>query len=201
LLLHGAGDLLGVLVHFTHGGNNGLHGLDRTIGRALDRVDLLLDVIGRLGGLVGERLHLARNHGKATARLARARRLDGGVEREQIGLRGKVLNEAHHVADTLCRGRQAFDLEVGGAGVLGDLVDDAARGGNARADIADGNGQLLSGRRYGLHIRGRLVRSRGHGGDALVRVGSHVRQHPCGSSMVRALLAKAPRMPAIEPRN
>jgi hypothetical protein len=44
------------------------------------------------------------------------------------GLRGHVLDQAHHVADPLRRGGEALDLEIGGAGVLGDLADDAARG-------------------------------------------------------------------------
>ena len=43
-----------------------------------------------------------------TACVARARRLDGGVEREQIGLGGHILNEAHHVANPLGRGGEAL---------------------------------------------------------------------------------------------
>ena len=38
----------------------------------------------------GERLHLGGDHREAAARIAGARRLDGGVEREQVGLAGDV---------------------------------------------------------------------------------------------------------------
>ena len=47
-----------------------------------------------LCGLLGEALDLGGHHGKALAGLARARRLDGGVERQQIGLRGNVVDQA-----------------------------------------------------------------------------------------------------------
>ncbi len=46
----------------------------------------MADVARRLGGLFGQRLHLGRNHRKAAARIAGARRFDGGVERQQVGL-------------------------------------------------------------------------------------------------------------------
>src|SRR3546814_10805198 len=47
-----------------------------------------------LGGLHGERLHLAGHHGEALAGLAGARRLDGRVERQQVGLLGDVMDQA-----------------------------------------------------------------------------------------------------------
>ena len=59
--------------------------------RALDRGDLRRDLLGRLAGLRGQRLDLAGDHRKALARLAGARRLDGGVERQKIGLAGDLL--------------------------------------------------------------------------------------------------------------
>ena len=55
------------------------------------------------GGLAGQRLDLAGHHRKAAAGLAGARRLDGGVERQQIGLLGDVGDELDHVADALGR--------------------------------------------------------------------------------------------------
>ena len=44
------------------------------------------DLLGRLRGLAGERLDLLGDDRKAASGLAGARRLDGGVEREQVGL-------------------------------------------------------------------------------------------------------------------
>jgi hypothetical protein len=131
LLLHRDGNLLRVLVDVAHGGDDRLHGVDRAVGRSLDGGDLLLDVLGGLGGLVGQRLDLARHHGEAPARLASARRFDGGVEREQIGLRRHVLDQADHVADPLRGGGETFDLEIGGARILGHMTDDAAGGRDA----------------------------------------------------------------------
>ena len=72
---------------------------DGLLGRSLDAGDLLADLAGRLRGLLGQRLHLGRHHGKAAAGLAGARRLDGGVERQQVGLAGDGVDQFDHVAD------------------------------------------------------------------------------------------------------
>ena len=68
-------------------------------GRGLDAGNLLADLAGRLRGLLGQRLDLRGDHGKAAAGLAGARRLDGGVERQQIGLPGNGGDQLDHVAD------------------------------------------------------------------------------------------------------
>ena len=73
--------------------------LDRALGRLLDGGDLPRDIVGGARGLVGERLHFGGDHGKALAGFAGARRLDGGVERQQIGLRRDRGNGADHRAD------------------------------------------------------------------------------------------------------
>ena len=52
--------------------------------------DLGADLSGRLSGLRRQRLDLGGDHRKAAPGFARARRLDGGIEREQIGLRGDL---------------------------------------------------------------------------------------------------------------
>ena len=57
------------------------------------------DLVGRLGGLRGQRLDLLGDHGEALAGFAGARRLDGGVERQQIGLLGDRRDQLDHVAD------------------------------------------------------------------------------------------------------
>jgi hypothetical protein len=61
--------------------------------------DLRADLLGRLGGLGGEFLHLRRDDGKALAGLAGARRFDGRVQRQEVGLLGDVGDELHHLAD------------------------------------------------------------------------------------------------------
>ena len=60
----------------------------RFTGGSLHRGDLRRDFLGRLRRLVGERLHLGSDHREAAAGFTGARRLDGGVQRQQVGLRG-----------------------------------------------------------------------------------------------------------------
>ena len=43
--------------------------------------------------------HLAGHHGEAAALLAGARRLDGGVQREDVGLEGDAVDHADDVGD------------------------------------------------------------------------------------------------------
>ena len=59
-------------------------GLDRALGVALDRLDLLADVLGGLGGLLGQFLDLVGDDGEALAGLAGAGRLDGGVSASRL---------------------------------------------------------------------------------------------------------------------
>jgi hypothetical protein len=56
--------------------------------------DLGGDVVGRARRLRGEALHFLCDDREPAARIARARRLDGGVQSEQIGLSGNVANKA-----------------------------------------------------------------------------------------------------------
>jgi len=62
------------------------------------------DVLGGLGRLTGKRLNLARDHSKSPAGFAGARRLDGRIQRKQIGLAGNVADQFHRIADLLRRG-------------------------------------------------------------------------------------------------
>jgi hypothetical protein len=57
-----------------------------------------LDLFGRARGLGRQRLHFLRHHREAAAGLAGARRLDGRVERQQVGLLGDRADEDHHFA-------------------------------------------------------------------------------------------------------
>ena len=87
--------------------------LTELLGGGLDAGDLLADLAGGLRGLFGERLHFGRHDRKAAAGLAGARRLDGGVERQQIGLAGDGVDELDDVADAGRRLRQFADPIVG----------------------------------------------------------------------------------------
>ena len=58
----------------------------RLLRAFLDRLDLLADVLGRLGGLLGQLLDLVGDDREALARFAGAGRFDRRVQRQQVGL-------------------------------------------------------------------------------------------------------------------
>jgi hypothetical protein len=72
---------------------------------------LTIAAISRVDAVVrlGELAHLVRDHGEAAALLAGARRLDGGVEREQVRLIGDLLDDAHDARDLPRLLAQALD--------------------------------------------------------------------------------------------
>ena len=101
-------------------------GADRRRRHLLHAGDLRADFVGRLRGLVGEALHLGGDHGKAAAGFAGARGLDGGVEREQVGLRGDGLDQVDHDADAAGVFGKPLHGGVGGAGLIDRLAGDLA---------------------------------------------------------------------------
>jgi hypothetical protein len=107
LHFHRLADAVGRGLHLFHRLADRAVGLDRLAGRLLDGGDLGGDVVGGARRLVGERLHFLRDHREAAAGIARPRRLDGGVEREQIGLAGNVADEAQDRFDRFDMGRTA----------------------------------------------------------------------------------------------
>ena len=140
LLIHRGGDRIGdqrqLVDRFRDRADRG----DRLAGGRLDLGDLGADLAGRLAGLRRERLHFGRHHRKAAPGLARARRLDGGVERKQVGLFGDCRDDADDLADVL-RGlrqradglagiRRALDRAAADVGALAHLVGDRIDGGD-----------------------------------------------------------------------
>ena len=103
----------------------------------LDRADLGRDFFGRLGGLAGEVFHFRCDDRKAAAGFAGARGLDGGIEREQVGLPGDRLNEPDDLADAGGGGRK-LRHGLDGALRLGDgAACDLGRGRGLTGDLAD----------------------------------------------------------------
>ena len=86
------------------------------------RVDGIGDLAGRLGGLVGQALDLVGNHREALAGIAGARRLDGGVQRQKVGLLGDVGDQRGHPLDLLARLFQFADQLGRAIGVIHRLV-------------------------------------------------------------------------------
>ncbi len=99
------GDAAGLLDDLSHGGA----GLAHELRAGLDLGDALadegLDLLGGLCGALREGAHLAGDDGEAPALLAGACGLDGGVEREDVGLEGDGVDDADDVAD-LAGGRR-----------------------------------------------------------------------------------------------
>ena len=99
LLLHGGGDRGRDLVDLADDAADALDGVDGLARDLLDVGDLLGDFLGRLRGLARQRFDLGGDHRKAASGLTGARRLDGGVQRQQIGLGGDGVDQADDLAD------------------------------------------------------------------------------------------------------
>ncbi len=117
----------------------------RVIGRHLDQrgdgLDVFLNLFGQLlrlasallGGL-RERPHLVGDHRKAASVIAGPRGLDGGIQRQEIGLVGNVADGFRHVADA--GGLLAQLLDIGDRARLAlRIVLDVAR---PRPDLVHG---------------------------------------------------------------
>ena len=70
------------LAHLRNRLRNSVDRRDGVAGRLLHGRDLARDLLGRLRGLVGERLDFGGEHRKAAAAFAGTRRLDGRVQRQ-----------------------------------------------------------------------------------------------------------------------
>src|SRR5690606_9665888 len=62
-------------------------------------LDQVLDFLGGLGTTLSEVAHFGRHHGKTATRFAGARRFDGGIKREDIGLEGNRFDQGNDIAD------------------------------------------------------------------------------------------------------
>ncbi len=125
-----AGDLVGHRMLFLDGAGDGgrgfLNAADRLrdgangFGGALrggpDLMDLSGDFFGGARGLVGQGFHLAGDHGETFSGIPGPGRFDGGVERQQIGLAGDILDQAEHLADFGGGGIQGADRFIGAFG-------------------------------------------------------------------------------------
>src|SRR5262245_34361990 len=132
-------------------------GGDDLAGAALDGVDLARDVLGRLGGLHRQVFYLLCHHGETAAGFAGARRLDGGIERQQVGLLGNRRDELHHLADALGGGGEAFGNAAGGLGLLDGGPGNVGGRRDLLTDLADRGGQLFRRASDGLDVVGGLV--------------------------------------------
>ena len=94
---------------------------------ALHFLDLLGDLLGRTRRLVCQVFHLAGNDSKTLSALSRTRRLDGGVQGEQVCLVGNVVNQINHLSDSRGRYRQSLDALVSNLCLARRRLGDAVR--------------------------------------------------------------------------
>jgi hypothetical protein len=103
------------------------------------------DLVGRFRGLAGERFDFGGDDGKSAAGVAGASGLDGGIQRQQIGLFGDRGDQLDHVADLLRGTRQFADPLVGLLRLRDRRLGDPVRFMHALADLVDGSRQFLGG--------------------------------------------------------
>ncbi|MCY1417210.1 hypothetical protein D9M71_327380 [compost metagenome] len=77
----------------------GMHRRHRVLRALLEAADHLLDFIGRRLRTSRQGTHFIGHHGEPTAHVARTRRFDSGIERQQVGLLGNPANHRQHLID------------------------------------------------------------------------------------------------------
>ena len=85
--------------HFFHGAADLLHQAHAAIHLADRIADERLDLFGRVGRAMRKAAHFGRHDGKATALFAGARGLDGGIERQDVGLKRNRVDHADDIDD------------------------------------------------------------------------------------------------------
>src|SRR5262249_27170167 len=81
-----------------------------------------------------------------------ARRFNRGIERQQVGLAGDVLNELDDVADLLRDMGKRGNVLIGGIGVGGSSTHHLVGLAELTADLLNRDGKLRRGRRCGFDI-------------------------------------------------
>ena len=139
----GAGRLLGKYGSRLDFLRSFIHRGDRTVGFALDLSDQCGDLLRCPRGAFGQLADLVGHDGKALALLAGSGRFDGGVQRQQVGLLGDVVDRLDDRADLVGLGAE-FAHALGGR-LDGDLdPTHADRGFADRLDaVGKGRGDSL----------------------------------------------------------
>ena len=157
-------------------------GGDRLAGLLLDRADLRADVLGGLRGALGQLLDLVGHDGEASAHLARACRLDVGVEREDLALLADRGDEPDEVGDRLTGGLERGDPCVDRLRVPHRLVRDRRGAAGAGRDVADRRPQLGEGLGRRLRRLGDLAAGLGEDAGLLCgRLHAGVPLRPAGA--------------------
>src|SRR6266568_3311156 len=150
----------------------------------------LADLPRRYLAALGELSHLARHYREALAVLAGARRLDRGVERQEIRLVGDVVDDPDFLRDLLHRHERLLDCVAAFAGLLRRLHGHAVGNLGVLGVLRDRSGHLLDRSAGFFHARRLLARALaqglgrgahllgggGQGGRAAPNFADHLRQ-------------------------
>ena len=134
--------------------------------------------------MTGERLDLLGDHGEAAACFTGPRRLDGGVEREKIGLLGDRGDQLDHVPDPVCGLRQRIDARVRFVGLLHRALGDAIGFLYLRRNLPYRTCKLFGGRGHRLHVVGSIRRGIGDHVRKPRGVAGIIAERPCGAFQV-----------------
>ncbi|MNU89614.1 hypothetical protein D3C71_794590 [compost metagenome] len=169
------------------------HGLLRIPGATLQQGNHLLDLAGGGLSLDGQGADLVRHHREAATRLASPGGLDGGVEGQQVGLVGDVVDDVQDAVDGPALAGQRLYHGAGGDQLavhsfhrrhgikhtavalpeqIGGLVQPIGGGGRAVGDLADGLRHLGDGGRHLVGLGLLLLQVVGDGlGVVQIRLG------------------------------
>ena len=184
---HGTGILHGTGRHLTAV----LHGGHRLVDLLQKIIDDGFDVAGGILGALRQGAHFIRHHRKAPPLLASAGGLDGGIQRQQIGLGSDGFNLVNDLGDFLAVLGQFIDGGAGKLNIIGQgthLLQGSTHLLTATLRFATGGGYRILGAlgviRHPLHGVGQLadgrrhllgsIRLRLHTGTAVLRVPTHV---------------------------
>src|SRR5690348_16316311 len=130
-LLQGRVQLAAEFEAFVDDGRAAVHVFDRFTRFFLNALNELGDFFRGLRRLLRQFADFVSDNGKSQAVFARARRFDRGIEREQVGLFGQIVDDFDDLADII--------------GPLAKYVDDFARALNRRIDTVQAVGSFLHG--------------------------------------------------------
>ncbi len=119
LLFERCGDGRAEAVHFADAGPDRTDRRDGARGGILDVGHLLRNLVRRVGRLHRELLDLGGDDRKSATSLAGPRRLDRGIERQEVGLLRDGADEHHDLPHPLGRGGEASDIRVRLVGEFG----------------------------------------------------------------------------------
>src|SRR6056297_159069 len=145
-----------------HLGGGVFHGDNRFVGVGLDRLNQRFNLLGSRGGAFSQSLNFVGNNREAPARVTGHGGLDRGVQGQDVGLVGDVVDQGYDVADFLGRLTQTLDPLGGFLDLFTDVVH-AADGVlyHFRAFLRDRNRPLRNRGGFG-GVRGYLVDGHRH---------------------------------------